>query len=121
MEARGEVRGGRFVAGFSGEQFALPEAIAGLRRVRSAAGNGQAEVVSAADPLNMVGILSPGVRIPSNNNALIAYVDGEPVATKLGNEIRFLKTLQTDQELRIRTAFIARNLRPSLRKASFAN
>ena len=121
MEARGEVRGGRFVAGFSGEQFALPEAIAGLRRVRSAAGNGQAEVVSAADPLNMVGILSPGVRIPSNNNALIAYVDGEPVATKLGNEIRFLKDLKTDQELRIRTAFIARNLRPSLRKASFAN
>jgi ATP-dependent Lhr-like helicase len=121
MEARGEVRGGRFVAGFSGEQFAIPEAIAVLRRVRSTACNGQAEVINTADPLNMVGILSPGVRIPSNNNALIAYVDGEPVATKIGNEIRFLKNLKAEQEVRIRTAFIAQKSLPNLRRTSFAN
>ncbi len=120
MEARGEVRGGRFVAGFSGEQFALPAAITGLRRVRSAAGTGHIDVISAADPLNMVGILSPGIKIPSASNALIAYLDGAPIATKFGSEIRFIKPLKADQEVRIRTAFIAQKSVPTHRRATFS-
>ncbi len=118
MEARGEVRGGRFVAGFSGEQFALPTAIAGLRRVRGAACTGHIEIISAADPLNMVGILGPGVRIPNTNSALIAYMDGEPMATKIASEIRFLKPLRSDQEVRIRTVFIAQKAVPAHRRTT---
>ena len=79
LEARGEVRGGRFVTGFVGEQFALPEAVAVLRRERSRIS--QAELrVSAADPLNLVGILTPGPRVPAGHRRWIVYRDGLPIA-----------------------------------------
>lgn len=116
LEARGEIRGGRFVAGFSGEQFALPEAVAVLRRVRGEAGGGQPVVVSAADPLNLVGILTPGVRIPVNSQALIAYVDGEPVATRVDSRVHLLKSLEPGLEVRVRTALIARRTNPHGRR-----
>ena len=64
MELRGEVRGGRFVAGFSGEQFALPEAVELLRSVRKS-GPRPPVTVSSADPLNLVGILTPDDRVPA--------------------------------------------------------
>src|SRR5690606_27984795 len=65
LGARGEIRGGRFIAGFSGEQFALPEAIEPLRQARHA-GNVEVEVVvSGADPLNLSGIVTPGERVPA--------------------------------------------------------
>lgn len=115
MEARGEIRGGRFVAGFAGEQFALPEAVAALRRIRATQASGVPVLTSAADPLNLVGILTPGVRVPTNSQAVIAWLDGEPVATRLGGQIHLLKTLDAAQEMRVRTAFIAR--RPSLQSA----
>src|SRR6187397_1292587 len=60
LEARGEIRGGRFVAGFGGEQFAAPDAIGRLRAVRRAEKPGELVVLSAVDPLNLVGILTPG-------------------------------------------------------------
>jgi ATP-dependent Lhr-like helicase len=63
MEARGEIRGGRFVAGFSGEQFARPEAVDLLRSVRRDADHGEIAVVAAADPLNLTGIILPGPRV----------------------------------------------------------
>jgi ATP-dependent Lhr-like helicase len=75
-EARGQVRGGRFVAGFIGEQFALPEAVEGLRRVRRTERTGERVRVSAADPLNLVGIVTPGPRVPANQGSWIAFVDG---------------------------------------------
>src|ERR1019366_8209636 len=65
LEARGLVRGGRFVAGFIGEQYALPEALEGLRRIRRTERTGEVVRVRASDPLNLVGILLPGPRIPS--------------------------------------------------------
>ncbi|HEY4666095.1 MAG TPA: DEAD/DEAH box helicase [Anaerolineales bacterium] len=79
MEARGEIRGGRFVDGFVGEQFALPEAVDELRRVRR---NSQPEpvvMVSAADPLNLIGILTPGSRVSPHSNQVILYERGVPV------------------------------------------
>ncbi|MFN2615044.1 MAG: hypothetical protein ABR552_09565, partial [Actinomycetota bacterium] len=79
MEARGEIRGGRFVAGFIGEQFALPEAVEGLRAVRRAEHDAEEIVISAADPLNLVGIVLPGARIPSGSGMLIAFRNGEVV------------------------------------------
>ena len=79
MEARGEIRGGRFVAGFVGEQFALPEAVDTLRAVRRAPEDTEPVIVAAADPLNLVGILTPGTRVSPFSNQVIAYRDGVPI------------------------------------------
>ncbi len=78
-EARGEIRAGRFVAGFSGEQFALPEAVEALRAVRRAPEETEAIVIAAADPLNLVGILLPGARVGSTSGFGLAYRNGVPV------------------------------------------
>jgi ATP-dependent Lhr-like helicase len=79
LEARGAIRGGRFVAGFAGEQFALPEAVDALRAMRRAPREGAERIeVSAADPLNLVGILTPGPRVPAVLGNRVAFVDGVP-------------------------------------------
>ena len=76
LEDRGEVRGGRFVSGFIGEQFALPTAVESLRALRHRPPTGQAVTVSAADPLNLVGIIVPGERVPALSGRLVRYRDG---------------------------------------------
>jgi ATP-dependent Lhr-like helicase len=76
MEARGTVRGGRFVAGFSGEQFAVPEAVDALRAVRKLHRTGEQITISAADPLNLAGIVLPGPRVPALPSNPVTYVDG---------------------------------------------
>jgi ATP-dependent Lhr-like helicase len=79
MEARGELRGGRFAQAFSGEQFALPEALDALRTVRRTRPLGTERVtISAADPLNLIGILTPGSRVPAQSGAQIEFIDGVP-------------------------------------------
>jgi len=87
LEARGTVRGGRFVAGFPGEQFALPEALDALRAARRAprAGGDRLDV-SATDPLNVVGLVTPGPRVPSVLGNRLAYVDGVPAAAAAAPE-----------------------------------
>ncbi|MGH7407741.1 MAG: Lhr family helicase, partial [Candidatus Methylomirabilales bacterium] len=79
LEARGEIRGGRFVAGFVGEQFALPEAVEALRAVRRKQDEAETVIVSAADPLNLVGIVTPGARLSPYSSQVIAYRAGIPV------------------------------------------
>ena len=81
LEARGEIRGGRFVSGFVGEQFALPDAVAALREAHRAPATGAREVVSACDPLNLVGIVTPGERVPSQPGNRVVFRDGVPVAS----------------------------------------
>jgi len=81
LEARGEIRGGRFVQGFTGEQFALPEAVEALRAVRRKRDGQEVVLVPAADPLNLVGILTPGGRVSPLSGQAILYVDGVPVET----------------------------------------
>jgi ATP-dependent Lhr-like helicase len=76
MEARGTIRGGRFVSGFSGEQFALPEAVEALRSVRKLKLTGERIKISAADPLNLAGIVLPGPRVPALPTNSVTYVDG---------------------------------------------
>ena len=76
LENRGEIRGGRFVGGFLGEQFALPVALESLRAFRSVLPDGETVSVSAADPLNFVGILVPGERVAANSAKLVAFRDG---------------------------------------------
>ena len=89
LEARGEIRGGRFVSGFVGEQFALPEAVESLRAVKKQEPNGQMVAVSACDPLNVVGILTPGDRVPAVLGNRVVYRDGVPVASlESGHPVR---------------------------------
>ncbi|HEX8099369.1 MAG TPA: crosslink repair DNA glycosylase YcaQ family protein, partial [Actinomycetota bacterium] len=76
MEARGTIRGGRFVNGFSGEQFALPEAVEALRAVRKQERTGETVTLSGADPLNLVGIVLPGSRVPALATNSVTYTDG---------------------------------------------
>ena len=93
LEARGDVRGGRFVAGASGEQFALPEAVAMLRETRRAPASGALVSVSGADPLNLVGVIRPGAKVPALNNRVL-YRDGVAVATLVGGEIQWIERLE---------------------------
>ncbi len=86
LEARGEIRGGRFISGLSGEQFALPEAIPLLRKVRSRERNGSKVVIAASDPLNLVGILTTGARTPAIVGSRILHIDGVAVATLIGGK-----------------------------------
>ena len=76
LEDRGEIRGGRFVAGFIGEQFALPVAVESLRALRKQEPAGETITLSAADPLNLVGILVPGERVPAISGRFVTYRDG---------------------------------------------
>lgn len=86
LEARGEIRGGRFVSGFVGEQYALPEAVEAMREVRRLAPDEEPVTVSCTDPLNLVGILTPGPRVPLHSRQVIAYRNGVPAAIgPLGN------------------------------------
>ena len=88
MEARGTVRGGRFVTGFSGEQYALPEAVDELRRVRRRPRDGETVHLSATDPLNLVGILTPGPRVPAVRTNTVTFVDGLAVGDDEGSRER---------------------------------
>ena len=76
LEDRGEIRGGRFVSGFLGEQFALPVAVESLRATRRMPRTGETVVLSAADPLNLVGILVPGESVPAISGRTVAFRDG---------------------------------------------
>jgi len=89
-EARGEIRGGHFVGGVSGEQFALPEAIGLLRSLRKVPLTGELITLSGADPLNLQGILTPGPRIAALATNRILFLDGLPIAALEGGQVRML-------------------------------
>jgi ATP-dependent Lhr-like helicase len=78
MEARGNIRGGRFVSGFVGEQYALPEAVDALRRIRREERTGERVWVAATDPMNLAGIVTPGPRVPAVPRKAVLFVDGLP-------------------------------------------
>jgi ATP-dependent Lhr-like helicase len=115
LEARGEVRGGRFVDGVWGEQFALPEAVAELRGVRRRALSGEMISVSAADPVNLTGILTPGDRVGGLYGNRILYRDGVPIAVKDGGEIRILTTTAPEERWAVEKALVSRSITPGLR------
>jgi ATP-dependent helicase Lhr and Lhr-like helicase len=96
-ETRGEIRGGRFVAGFTGEQFALPEAVDALRVVRRKESQGHFLRVSACDPLNLVGILTPGARVPAVLGNRVIYRDGLPVAAVESGNTRILVNVEASE------------------------
>jgi ATP-dependent Lhr-like helicase len=115
LEARGEIRGGRFVAGISGEQFALPEAIGMLRAIRRAGAQESLISVSAADPLNLVGIIIPGPRITAHTSNRILYQDGAPIASFESGETHFLVELSRAMEWKAKAALMRKATRPELR------
>jgi len=114
-EARGEIRGGYFIGGVSGEQFALPEAIGMLRSLRNAPLKGELVTLSAADPLNLAGILTPGPRVAALTNNRILFRDGLPVAALEGGEIRPLSdnpALDAAAEKALKVGTLPAALRP---------
>jgi ATP-dependent Lhr-like helicase len=88
LEMRGELRGGRFCGGFVGEQFAAPEAVEALRAVRKEPRRSEIVRLSACDPLNLVGILTPGPRVPATLANTVVFVDGVPQSEPIFVESR---------------------------------
>ena len=98
LEARGEIRGGRFVSGFGGEQFATQDAVGRLRAVRKQEKSGEFVALSAADPLNLVGILTSDARVPAFARNRVLFRDGVPVAAFEAGELRRLAACELDDE-----------------------
>ncbi|HJS78499.1 MAG TPA: DEAD/DEAH box helicase [Burkholderiales bacterium] len=110
LEACGEIRGGRFVGGFGGEQFAAPDAVGRLRAVRKMEKAGELIVLGAADPLNLVGILTPEARVAGIHRNRVLFRDGLPIAAAEGGQLRRLADSDLDDS-RLRTLLARRTLR----------
>jgi ATP-dependent Lhr-like helicase len=106
LESSGEIRGGRFVAGFTGEQFALPEAIGTLREVRRLPHDNEWLVVSGADPLNLAGILTPGPRLAALAGNRLLFQDGVPAGMLSGGEVKLLTEADPATEWLMRKALL---------------
>jgi ATP-dependent helicase Lhr and Lhr-like helicase len=115
LEARGEIRGGYFVGGLSGEQFARPEAIGLLRSLRKTPPEGKLIAVSAADPLNLVGVLTPSPRIATVAGHRILLRDGTPVAVLKAGEVFALNGETEKPERSIETSLRVGIMPPQLR------
>jgi ATP-dependent helicase Lhr and Lhr-like helicase len=113
MEARGEIRGGRFVHGMSGEQFALAEAVEQLREIRRQPADGKLIVISAADPLNLVGILTTDERVRAATGTRIAYRDGVAVSVMEGDYLRPLVEMDADGAMAAGVALAGRRVAAS--------
>ena len=110
LEARGEVLGGRFVSGFAGEQFASSEAAGALRRYGQQAQGGQGAIervcIGASDPLNLVGVIVPGERVPRVAGNRILFEDGVPVAVQSGGDTQYLKSADLHDQWEIRNLLL---------------
>lgn len=115
FEARGEIRGGRFVEGMWGEQFALPEALTKLRSIRKEEKSGKLISISAADPLNLHGVIIPGKRVASFLGNRVLFRDGEPVAIHESGENIFLANADDSEKWKWQNALIRRTIPPKLR------
>jgi ATP-dependent Lhr-like helicase len=114
LEARGEIRGGRFIAGHYGEQFALPEAVETLRTVRKQSDEAIV-TLSAADPLNLAGIVTPGNKISALPGNRLLFRGGSLLAILAGKETRFLEALSSSKQWEIKNQLLRRNAPPQLR------
>jgi ATP-dependent Lhr-like helicase len=114
LEWRGEIRGGRFVNGMSGEQFAMPEAITELREVRRTPPDRALVVISAADPLNLTGIVTPGERVRAVASNRLVYRDGVALAAMEGDYIRPLAEIDPADAGVVANALAGRSVPPVL-------
>jgi len=115
LEARGEIRGGRFVDGFTGEQYALPEAVGRLRALRKEPPRGELVVVSAADPAQLPCVPAPWERVPALAGNRVLYRDGEPIGVRERREERLFAALDPAQEWEARAALRGRRVAPAVR------
>ena len=106
LETQGHVRGGRFIAGVSGEQYALPDAIPALRATRRRPPDGTLVSLSAADPLNLLGIVTPGERLAALPGNRFVLRDGVPIAVHAAGEVSFLASLPLPEEWSVRSALL---------------
>lgn len=106
LEARGEIRGGRFIAGLSGEQFALPEAIGAMRAVRKKEHDGTLVSISALDPLNLVGTVIAGDKVPRIAGARLLFRDGIPVATFVAGKLEWQVPVTLEEQHALRRALL---------------
>ncbi len=111
MEARGEIRGGRFVDGFSGEQFALPEAITPLRNQRDSKQD-RFVIINACDPLNLTGIITPGRKLPTRHTLHVLYRDGLAVALIDKGKLNLLTSLNDEEIWQAQNRFL-RHINPA--------
>ncbi|MBC8639082.1 DEAD/DEAH box helicase [Caballeronia sp. EK] len=111
LEARGEIRGGRFVAGLAGEQFALPDAVPLLRDMRKRPKDGAFVALSAVDPLNLVGTLLPGEKVPALAGNRVVYLDGLPVGAVVAGKTRYFGDVEGEGRERVRLALVKRSAR----------
>jgi ATP-dependent Lhr-like helicase len=102
MELRGEVRGGRFIGGVGGEQFASELAVSRLRDLRDAGASEKWALVSAADPVNLSGVLGAGQRVPAMHKNYLVIQNGRCIAAKIAGRIEFLSTIDPAEQLLIR-------------------
>jgi ATP-dependent Lhr-like helicase len=115
LEARGEIRGGRFVTGMSGEQFALPEAVGQLRAIRRLGDKEQLQSLSGADPLNLTGIVTPGERVPGVTGNRVLYRGGVPILAREGGRIRWLIPEEAQPSAELIHSLIRKHSTPALR------
>jgi ATP-dependent helicase Lhr and Lhr-like helicase len=115
LEARGEIRGGRFVAGVSGEQFALPEAVGQLRAVRRREKTGELVSISAADPLNLSGVIGPDERVSAVTGNRLVFEDGRLIAVREAGKTRQLVEAAPEKKLEIDRVIVRKRVSPSLR------
>jgi ATP-dependent Lhr-like helicase len=108
LELRGEIRGGRFVSGMSGEQFALPDAVTRLREIRRSPPDGRLMVISAADPLNLAGIVTAGDRVRAVAGTRIVYRDGVPLAALEGDYMKQLAPIDASLAGKVASALAGR-------------
>ena len=108
LEARGEIRGGRFVGGLVGEQFALPEAIGRLRAIRQREHEGELVCLSGNDPLNLVGTVLAGTKLPAVVGTRVLYEDGAAVAALVASKPQWLVDATPEQQQRWRNALLRR-------------
>ncbi len=114
MELRGEVRGGRFIARVGGEQFAAESAVGRLRDLRDGDAASEWTLISAADPLNLSGVISDGPRVPAMHKNALVIQNGRCIAAKIAGRIDFLANVDPAEQLLIRKSLqVGRKLRPA--------
>ncbi|HYJ41248.1 MAG TPA: helicase-related protein, partial [Steroidobacteraceae bacterium] len=118
LEAQGKIRGGRFVAGMSGEQYALSDAVSSMRAIRRQETKGDLVSLSAADPLNLTGIITPGARVPALANNRVLYRDGVPVAVHSGGQSEFIVPMEPEKEWEARQVLVRKRLQPGASRAA---
>ena len=116
LEARGVIRGGRFVQGVWGEQYALSEAVTSLRKIKKEQPVDELVTISASDPLNLTGIITPGKKIPAYYSNRILYKNGIPVALKEGKEVSWLEEFEGEEKWKIHHTVMERTIPPKLRQ-----